>query len=101
MDFLTVVPPDEPLGFDVVLANPPFSKQQDIDHVRHAYRFLRFGGRLVAIMAAGVLFRQNRKTVEFRQWVLSLGGDIEELPEGTFKEEGTMVRAVLVTIDWA
>lgn len=100
-EFLTVDVPTEPNGFDVVLMNPPFSKQQDIDHVRHAYRYLRPGGRLVAIMAAGVLFRQNKKTVAFREWVNKLGGVIEELPDGTFKEEGTMVRAVIVTIDWA
>lgn len=100
-DFLTIAPPDEPLGFDAIPMNPPFSKQQDIDHVRHAYRFLRPGGRLVSVMSAGVTFRQNKKTVEFREWVDKLGGDIEELPDGTFKEEGTLVRAVLVTIDWA
>jgi predicted RNA methylase len=97
-DFLTLRPATEEGDYDVVLMNPPFSKQQDIQHVRHAYRFLRVRGRLVAIMSAGVLFRQNKKTVEFREWVESLDGEIEELPDGTFANEGTMVRAVIVTI---
>lgn len=96
-DFLKQQPAGDAGGdFDVVLMNPPFSRQQDIDHVRHAYKFVRSGGRVVAIMSAGVTFRQNRKTVEFREWVKDLGGTIEDLPEGTFKAEGTMVRAVMV-----
>lgn len=98
-DFLQQHPAADKADFDVVLMNPPFSRQQDIDHVRHAYQFVKSGGRIVAIMSAGVTFRQNRKTVEFREWVDSLGGTIEELPEGTFKAEGTMVRTVIVVID--
>jgi hypothetical protein len=32
--------------FDRVLMNPPFEKQQDIDHVRRAFDHLKPGGRL-------------------------------------------------------
>lgn len=95
-DFLTIEPRYK---VDAVVMNPPFSKQQDIDHVRHAFGFLRPGGRLVAVMGAGTTFRENRKTVDFRAWIEERGGLIEELPEGTFKNEGTMVRAVIVTVD--
>lgn len=94
-DFLKVEPRYK---VDAVVMNPPFSKQQDIDHVRHAYGFLKPGGRLIAVMGAGTTFRTNKKAVDFRAWIESIGGEIDELPEATFKSEGTMVRAVVVSL---
>lgn len=84
--------------YDRIIMNPPFEKQQDIDHVTHAYELLKDSGRLVAIMSAGVTFRQNKKTVQFRELV-NQHGHIEPLPEGTFKESGTMVNTVIVVLD--
>ena len=40
------------------------TSQQDIDHVTAAYGLLAPGGILVTIMSAGVLFRENKKTVD-------------------------------------
>lgn len=85
--------------FDRVVMNPPFAGQQDIDHVTHAFGFLRPGGRLVAIMAAGVTFRENRKAVEFRALLDAADGTIAENPEGSFKVSGTGVRTVTVVMD--
>jgi hypothetical protein len=96
-DFLDVLPAP---NFDRVLMNPPFSKGQDIKHVTHAIGFLKPGGRLVAIMGAGVTFRQDKRTTEFRELVQSMGGSIEPLPEGSFKSSGTMVNTVIVTLDF-
>jgi predicted RNA methylase len=95
MDFLELSPvPD----YDRVVMNPPFAKQQDIKHVNHALGFLKDGGLLVSVMASSVTFRDNRLTQEFRDLIRSRGGDIEALEEGAFKESGTMVRTVIVTI---
>jgi type I restriction-modification system DNA methylase subunit len=85
--------------FDRVIMNPPFANQADIAHVTHALKFLNYGGRLVAIMSAGVSFRGDRKATGFREMVEKLGGVIEPLPEGSFKEAGTSVNAVMVTLD--
>jgi predicted RNA methylase len=82
--------------FDRIIMNPPFSGQADIAHVNHALKFLKPGGNLVAIMAAGVTFRQDRKASEFRSMIEKEGGTIETLPDDTFKEAGTSVRTVLV-----
>jgi predicted RNA methylase len=96
-DFLTVKPLAE---WDRVLMNPPFAKQVDIDHVRHAIRFLRPGGRLVSVMSAGVRFRENRKTVEFKAELARLGSVAwQDLPEGSFKESGTDVRTCILVFD--
>lgn len=95
-DFLGSEP--DPVYTSVVM-NPPFSRQADIDHVIHAFRFLAPGGRLVAIMSASVAFRQNAKTASFREMVSFSGGTIESLPDGTFRESGTMVNTVIVTMN--
>lgn len=81
------------------LMNPPFENGQDIEHVRHAFQFLKPGGRLVAIMSPGPFFRQDRRAVEFREWFEALGGERQDLPAGAFKESGTGVATVLVIID--
>lgn len=84
--------------YDRVVMNPPFEKQQDIDHVLHAWDCLKPGGRLVAIMSSGVAFRQNRKTVEFRE-LLEEHGWHEANPSGSFKSSGTMVNTIIAVMD--
>lgn len=86
-------------SFDRIIMNPPFTKQQDIDHVTHAFSLLREGGRLVSIMSGGILFRQNKKAVEFRDLVSRNGGTIKSLQDEVFKESGTLVKTVIVTLD--
>jgi len=84
--------------FDAVVMNPPFEKQQDIDHVLKAYSLLKTGCRLASVMSAGITFRNDKKAVSFRELIDRVGGEIIPLPEGAFKESGTMVRAVIVVL---
>lgn len=65
---------------DRIVMNPPFEGGADMKHVRHAYEQLKPGGKLVAIMASG----GTAKRQEFDNWVDSLGGEVEELPAGSF-----------------
>jgi hypothetical protein len=74
--------------------NPPFANGADITHIKHALSFVRPGGRLVAICANG-----PRQNVELRPLVEAAGGTWEGLPEGTFRESGTGVRTVLLTVE--
>ncbi len=97
-DFLTVDPARWGT-FDRILMNPPFALGADVDHVTHAVRFLAPGGRLVAIMSAGVSFRDDRRTREFRALVDQMDGLIEALPAGTFAASGTGANTVLVVLD--
>lgn len=83
--------------YDVIVANPPFSKQQDIDHVLHMIEIAK--RCIVSIMSASVLFRDNKKTVDFRDFVEKLGGTIEPLPDDSFKESGTLVKTCVVKIE--
>lgn len=83
---------------DRIVMNPPFSRQADVDHVMHAYSMLAPGGRLVAIMSAGVSFRTNAKTEAFRA-LLNDVGSIKPNPDGSFKESGTSVSTVIVVLN--
>lgn len=97
-DFLQLSPNVHAI-YDRIVMNPPFEKQADIKHVLHAFDFLKPGGRLVSVMSASVLFRSNKLTQEFRDFVEQHGGTIEPLPEGSFKVSGTMVNTVVVVLD--
>lgn len=84
-------------SYDVIIANPPFSKQQDIDHVNRMIDIAK--RRVVSVMSSSVMFRDNKKTVLFRERIKSLGGSIELLPEKIFAESGTNVRACIIVVD--
>jgi phospholipid N-methyltransferase len=84
--------------YDKIIMNPPFEKNQDIQHVQHAYKCLKDGGRLVAIMSPHFTFANDTASVNFREW-LDGRGYYEKLPEGAFKESGTNVNTVMVVID--
>ncbi len=96
IDFLKMSPAGQ--KYDRIVMNPPFEKQADIDHVRHADKFLKPSGRLVSVMSAGILFRENKKTVELRQCVNARSGRFIRLPEGAFKESGTMINTCIVVL---
>jgi len=85
-------------AYDRVLMNPPFDRGRDVDHVVHAWKFVRPGGRLVAIMSAGTEFRSDRKTTAFRALVERERGRFQDLPAGSFSEHGTNVNTILLTI---
>ena len=93
-DFLAVEP--DPV-YDRVIMNPPFAKRADIAHVQHALRFLRPGGVLVSVMSAGVTYRTDRATADFRQFVTEEGG-FTPLPLQAFAESGTDAGTVVAVI---
>ncbi|MBC2594905.1 RsmD family RNA methyltransferase [Ruficoccus amylovorans] len=96
MDFLEMEPPPV-LEHDRVVMNPPFTKNQDIAHVRHALKFLKPGGRLVAIMAGNTERKAFRDMMDaFAQ--SSAHPIIFELPAGAFKESGTNVQTIILTV---
>lgn len=84
--------------FPRVVMNPPFARQQDIEHVYRAFEHLEPGGRLVSVMSIGFTFREDRKARTFREFV-DRHGSWETLPEEAFKESGTSVRTVMVVLD--
>ena len=100
-DFLSVSPQDHGKTYDKIVMNPPFENKRDIDHITHALKFLKEGGRLVAIASAGVLTNSDRKSVAFRELVEDYGGSIEPAPQGAFKkaDRATAVNTIIVEIE--
>jgi predicted RNA methylase len=97
-DFLTVSLSHTFLKADRVVMNPPFADGQDIAHVTHAFGFLNYGGRLVAVMGSGVKTNQSKAAIAFRRLVDANGGEFQNLPDDSFVESGTSVRTVLLTM---
>lgn len=85
--------------FDKIIMNPPFTKQQDINHILHAYSLLNPGGILVSIVSESPFFRENKKSVAFREFLAENSAEIIKNPEGTFKASGTMVSTRIIKID--
>lgn len=76
--------------FDRIIMNPPFVNGADIKHIRHAIAFLRPGGRLVGLCANGHRQREQlRPLADF--W--------EDLPPGSFSDQGTNVNVALLVIN--
>lgn len=84
--------------YDRVVMNPPFAKQQDIEHVEHALGALKAGGRLVSIMSSGVTFRQNKKTLDFLKRIEG-HSEIIPNPENSFKLSGTCVNTITLVVN--
>ena len=95
-DFLTVLP--ESLGrFDCVIMNPPFSGQAYIEHIFHAWQFVKSGGCLGAIVPTSWEFGSDRKTIAFRQFMaIYVGADYITQPHGSFSESGTQIATTML-----
>lgn len=89
--------------FDKIIANPPFNKSIDIDHVRKMFSLLKSGGRLVTITGCGWTYGDiPRKKREFRDWINNWDDgskDVFDIEPGAFKSSQTMVPSKMVIID--
>lgn len=84
MNFLETVPTPT---FDTVVMNPPFYGTHYAKHVKHALKFLKPRGTLVAILPATARYDHGL-----------LDGEWRDLPVGSFGESGTNVCTTVLTI---
>lgn len=96
-DFLTMGLAEK-ISVNRVVMNPPFTRQQDIDHIYEAFNVLENGGILVSVVSESPFYRTNKKSLEFMSFLESNSAVLSSLPEGAFRESGTMVRARMVKI---
>lgn len=85
--------------FDRIIANPPFSKNQDVDHILKMYEVLKPGGRIVSIAGKHWQYSSNKKEKAFRDWLDKVEAKIIEIEAGEFKESGTSVATVIIVIN--
>lgn len=80
--------------FDAVVMNPPFYGRHYAKHVRHALKFLKPGGTLVAILPATARYDHDELadlvTNEREQW--------RDLPVASFADAGTNVPTTMLKI---
>lgn len=101
-DFLAMDPASLP-AFDKVIMNPPFDRGRDCDHVRHAYRFLKPGGVLVAIMSARAEYGEDKRHKALHRIIdqcspVYTRSPWYDLPPGSFAHAGTNVNTVVLAI---
>lgn len=95
-DFLLI--DEKKNNFDKIIANPPFSKNQDIDHIKKMFSLLSNNGRLVSIASKHWLTSTNKKETAFREWLNEVKAEIIGLEKGGFSESGTNVETVIIII---
>lgn len=84
--------------YDIIVANPPFSKRQDITHIRKMYDHLKPGGTMVSFASPSWQNGAIKAQAEFREWVNQLNAKVETIQSGAFKSAGTMIETVMITI---
>jgi hypothetical protein len=83
--------------YDAIIMNPPFSNNQDITHLKHAYNLLKPNGTLVCITSPHWTFASDKTSKEFKEWIEEKDYFTKELPSGTFEMTG--VRSQIVVIE--
>lgn len=97
-NFLRALPTGD---FDQVLMNPPFAGTHYMDHVIHAWDFLRPGGQLIAILPITARTGQDSKRKKFRAWVdarKDYRSPWWDLPAESFAESGTNVNTTVLRL---
>lgn len=85
-------------SYTKIIANPPFSGNQDIEHVRLMYERLEEGGTLAAITSQHWRFASEKRCIDFRNWLKEVHGEVFEISTGEFKESGTSISTMAVVI---
>lgn len=86
-------------GYHRIIANPPFRKNQDIDHIYKMWSHLLPGGIIVSIASKHWQLSGNKKEKDFKEWLSQNNATIYPIERGQFKESGTMVETCIVVIE--
>lgn len=88
-----------PRVYDRIFANPPFSKNQDVRHVRLMYDALNpDGGEMCVITSRHWVIASEKECMHFREWLQEVGAETHEIPDGVFAESGTNVATMAIVI---
>lgn len=83
---------------DIVVMNPPFSGGRDMAHIQHAYKWLKMGGRLVAIASTQWQTSTHGPASAFKAFLKANGAKVYPIEAGAFKEAGTDVPTTLIVL---
>lgn len=84
--------------FDRIIANPPFSKNQDVTHILKMYDKLAENGVLVSVASQSWLIGKNGAAAKFKEFLSQVKAEINPVEPGMFKDSGTNVGTVIIKI---
>lgn len=84
--------------YDRIIANPPFTKNQDIAHVRRMWEHLAPGGQMAVIMSTHFEYASDKASKDFREFLEGVDHDVTHLAKGTFRQSGTDVETVMLVM---
>ena len=85
--------------YDRIIANPPSSKNQDIEHIYNMYSCLKKGGRMVSVTSEHWQNQSGKKEINFFKWLISKKSEMYNIKVGTYKKGGTMKSVTVIAID--
>lgn len=96
-NFLTTTPR---AVYDYVVMNPPFYHTHWMEHVLHAFDFLKERGTLLAVLPVTAETGDTKKHEEFRAWVAKheTWRAFTDLPPESFAASGTRVNTVILRV---
>lgn len=81
-----------------IIANPPFSGNQDIQHVYKMFESLTINGEMSVITSQHWKIASDSKCKNFRKWLEEHNAQIQDIAAGEFKESGTGIQTSLIYI---
>lgn len=83
--------------YDKIVANVPFSVEQE--HIQHIYKMLKPNGKAVIITSSHYTFANDKKSIEFRNWLNELTHEIMDVPEKSFSHTNVNCRILVIDKD--
>lgn len=77
-------------AFDLVFANPPFTRGTDVDHIMKMWDHVKPGGQLITLSSPSFETNTNKKFQEFKALV-EMYGHWVKLPGASFASAGTKI----------
>jgi len=84
--------------YDLIVMNPPFSRNQYKHHIKHAYDLLVSGGAMITVMPGAAHVSADPFEDRLGSWVYEAEAQEHSLPHHAFKDVGTLVGTRLVSI---
>lgn len=97
-DFLTLNPENSLEFYDRIIANPPFSHNQDIKHIMKMYACLKTNGVLVSFASTSWQHTSTNVAKQFRAWLEDVNAEVIDIDKGAFSESGTQIPTVILKI---
>ncbi len=85
--------------YDLILANPPFTGGQDVEHIEKMYAALKVGGTILTFCSTSWKHNSHKRYERFRGLIDQWNAEAYPVPKGAFKSSGTMVETTLFIIE--